>query len=136
MKANLKQLKKQRVYSEVFKREIVSDFESGRFSVLQLEKLHGVNNVTIYNWIYKFSTFNEKGSRVVEMKNSSTHKMKELQARIVELEGIVGRKQINIDYLEKMIDIAKDELNIDIKKNSNTPQSTGSKKTEQQWPIA
>lgn len=132
MKANLKQLKKQRIYSDVFKREIVSDFESGRFSVLQLEKLHGVNNVTIYNWIYKFSTFNEKGSRVVEKKNSSTHKMKELQARIKELESIVGRKQINIDYLEKMIDLAKDELDIDIKKNFSTPQSAGSEQIKKQ----
>ena len=43
---------------------------------------------------------------------------------------MIGQKQIKIDYLEKMIDIAKDELNIDIKKNSNTPQSTGSAATK------
>ena len=132
MKANLKQLKKSRIYSEDFKRSIVKDFESGQFSVSQLERLHGMSNVTIYNWIYKFSTFNEKGSRVVEMKDSSANKIKELQHKIKELEAVVGRKQINIDYLEKMIDIAKDELNIDIKKNSNTPQSVGSKGTNRQ----
>jgi hypothetical protein len=34
-----------------------------------------------------------------------------------------------IEYLEKMIDLAKEELNIDIKKNFATPQSNGSKKT-------
>lgn len=132
MKANLKTLKKQRIYSEEFKRQIVQDFESGRFSVSQLEKLHGMSNVSIYKWIYKFSTFNEKGLRIVEMKDSSSQKLKELQIRIKELESIVGRKQITIDYLEKMIDIAKDELNIDIKKNSNTPQSTGSKQIKKQ----
>ncbi len=131
MKSNLKHLKKKRVYSEEFKRAIVKDFESGRFSVTQLVRLHGICSVSIYNWIYKFSTFNEKGSRIIEMKNSSTQKMKELEAKIKDLEGIVGRKQITIDYLEKMIDIAKDELNIDIKKNSNTPQSVGSKITKQ-----
>lgn len=132
MKANLKTLRKKRIYSEEFKRQIVQDFESGQFSVTQLEKLHGMSNVTIYKWIYKFSTFNEKGSRIVEMKDSSTQKLKELQARIKELEGIVGRKQISIDYLEKMIDIAKDEFDIDIKKNSNTPQSTGSNHIKKQ----
>lgn len=132
MKANLKTLKKQRIYSEEFKRQIVKDFETGQFSVLQLEKLHGVSNVTIYKWIYKFSTFNEKGSRIIEMKDSSSQKMNELQTRIKELEGIVGRKQISIDYLEKMMDIAKEELNIDIKKNFNTPQSTGSKQIKKQ----
>ena len=132
MKANLKQLKKGRIYSEEFKRELVSDFESGRFSVLQLERLHGVNNVSIYKWIHKFSTFNEKGSRVVEMKNSSSAKLKQMEARIKELESVVGRKQIKIDYLEKIIDVASDDLNIDIKKNSNTPPSAGSKNTNQQ----
>jgi hypothetical protein len=41
----------------------------------------------------------------------------------------VGQKQIQVDYLEKMIDLAKTDLNIDIKKNYNTPQSVGSGKT-------
>ena len=130
MKANLKNIKKIRIYSEEFKRTIVKDFESGEFSILQLAKLHGISNVSIYKWIYKYSSFNEKGVRVVEMKNSSTKKMKDLEARIKELEGIVGCKQIEIDYLNKMIDIANDELNIDIKKKLNTSQSTGSKATK------
>jgi transposase-like protein len=129
MKGNVRKLHKQRKYSEEFKRKVVEDFESGRFTVTQLERLHGVGNVSIYNWIYKYSTFNEKGSRIVEMKDSSTQKMKELQARIKELEGAVGRKQIKIDYLEKMMDVAKEQLDIDIKKNFSTPQSTGSGKT-------
>ena len=52
-----------------------------------------------------------------------------MEARIKELERAVGQKQMNIDFLEKMIELAKEEFNIDIKKNSNTPQSGGSKKT-------
>ena len=126
MKANLKNVRKVRHYSEDFKREIVSVFESGKLSVLQLEKLYGISNSLIYNWIYKFYTFNEKGFRVVEMKESNIDKLKHLEQKIKELEQIVGQKQIKIDYLEKMIDIAKEDLNIDIKKNYNTPQSTGS----------
>ena len=129
MKANVRSILKQRKYSEEFKKRIVNDFESGKYSVAQLERLHGVSNPTIYNWIYKFSTFNEKGFRVVEMKDSSNKKMRALEARIKELESTVGRKQIKIEYLEKMMEIAKEELNIDIKKNYATPQSTGSEKT-------
>lgn len=130
MKANVRSIRKQRKYSIEFKKRIVSDFESGKYSVPQLEKLHGVTNPTIYSWIYKFSTFNEQGFRIVEMKDSSSKKMKELEARVKELESAVGRKQIKIDYLEKMMDIAKEELDIDIKKNFGTPQSTGSGKTK------
>ena len=125
MRTNLRKLKKQRHYSEDFKKEIVLLFESGKYSVLQLEKLYGIGNVSIYRWIYKFSTFNEKGIRVVEMKQSSSLKLKELAQKVKNLERIVGQKQIKIDYLEKMIDIAKDEFDIDIKKKQDTSQSTG-----------
>ena len=126
MKANVKLIQKQRKYSEDFKRSIVQDFESGKFSVVQLERLHNISNQSIYNWIYKFSHSNEHGQRIVEMKDSSTQKLKALEQRVKELEQVVGRKQIEIDYPEKMIDIAKEELQIDIKKNFSTPQSNGS----------
>ncbi|MFT5513634.1 MAG: transposase [Bacteroidia bacterium] len=41
---------------------------------------------------------------------------------------MVGQKQIMVDYCETMIDLAKEEFDIDIKKNSNTPLSGDSKK--------
>lgn len=127
MKANVKTIAKRRRYSEEFKKSIVKDYESGRFSVLQLERLHGVSNVTIYKWIYKYSTFNQEGYRVVEKKSSSQSKVRDLEKKIKELEATLGRKQIQIDYLETMMEVAKDELNIDIKKNFATPHSKGSK---------
>lgn len=129
MKANLRKLHKHRRYSTEFKKQLVSDFESGQYSVPQLERLHGIGNRTIYNWIYKFSIFNEKGYRIVEMKDSSSKKVKDLEQKIKDLEQAVGQKQIMIDYLEKMMEIAKEEFNIDIKKNYNTSQSAGSGKT-------
>lgn len=128
MKAQLNVIRKKRKYSEEFKRQVVSDFESGKFSVLQLERLHGIVNVNIYNWIYKYSTFNAKGYRIVENNKSSNEKLKELEAKVKELESALGRKQIMIDYLEQMMVVAKDELGIDIKKNYNTPPSKGSDK--------
>ena len=128
MRANLTKIRKRRNYTDEFKKELVNGFESGKFSVSQLEKLYGIRSTVIYRWIYKFSTFNEKGIRVVEMKQSSSLKLKELAQKVKDLERIVGQKQIKIDYLEKMIDIAKDEFDIDIKKKHNTLQSAGLKK--------
>ena len=130
MKANMKLIRKKRKFSKEFKKQIVKDFESGKFSVPQLEKLHGINNRSIYDWIYRYSTFNEQGYRIMEMKKSSTSKVRDLENRIKELERVVGQKQIMIDYLDKMIEIAKEELDIDLKKNFNTPQSPGSGKTK------
>ncbi|MNV40867.1 Transposase [compost metagenome] len=130
MKTSIRVVRSPRQFTEDFKRQVVKEFESGSLSVSQLGKFYGIANQQIYNWIYKFSTFNQKGSRIVEMKDSASSKLKEMEQRIKELEQAVGQKQIKIDYLEKMIDIAKSDLNIDIKKNYNTPQSGGSGKTK------
>lgn len=124
-----KVLKKQRVFSEEFKKLRVKEFEKGEFSVLELSKLYGVVHQTVYTWIYKYSTYNKKGLRIVEMKSSSKTKVKELHDRIKELERVVGQKQLNIDYLEKMIEIAKEEFDIDIKKKHDASQSIGFGKT-------
>ena len=125
MEPNLRKIRKKRIYSEDFKNEIVFIFESGQLSVLQIERLYKIRAKVIYDWIYKYSKFNERGSRVVEMKASNINKVKELEKRLKELERIVGQKQIKIDYLDKLIEIANKELGVDIKKNSNIQQSSG-----------
>jgi transposase-like protein len=124
-----KRINSRREFSEEFKRKIVDDFEKGVLSVPQMERHYGISNRSIYKWIYKYSTYNEKNIRIVEMKDSQTHKLKALEEKVKELERAVGQKQIKIDYLEKMIDLAKETYSIDIKKNSNTPPSGGSKTT-------
>jgi transposase len=130
MKGSIRLIDKHRHYSKEFKESIVKEFEGGKLSVPQLGRLHKISTTVIYRWIYKFSTFNEKGFRVIEMKDSSDKKVRQLEQKIKELEQIVGRKQIMIDYLEKMMEIAKEEFDIDVKKNFDTRQSTGSETTE------
>lgn len=122
-----KRINPQRRYSEEFKRKLVEEYESGVMSVPQMERYYGVCTALIYRWIYKYSTYNEKNVRIVEMKDSQTNRVKELEEKVKELERAVGQKQIMIDYLEKMIDLAKETYSIDFKKNSNTPPSGGSK---------
>ena len=124
-----------RKFSEEFKRKLVADFEKGEMSVPQMERQYGITNALIYRWIYKYSSYNKKNVRIVEMKDSQTNKVKELEEKVKELERAVGQKQIMIDYLEKMIDLAKETYSIDLKKNSKTLLSGGSKPTGKQWII-
>src|SRR5688572_7766476 len=126
------QVKSSRIFSDDFKKSCVNEYETGQFSVLELSKLHKIQAVIIYRWIYKYSAYNKRRIKVVEMADSSNKKVKELQKRISDLERIVGQKQLNIDFLEKMIEIAKDQYGIDIKKNFDTPPSTGSEKTSKE----
>lgn len=125
-----KRIRKRRKFSEDFKLKIVNEYESGKHSVCEMEKIYDISNVSIYQWIYKYSKYNKKSIKVVEMKNSQAEKIKKMEVRIKELERAVGQKQMNIDYLEKMIDLAKEYYDIDIKKNSDTPHSGGSKTTK------
>jgi transposase-like protein len=131
MKANLKSINKARRFSEDFKKSIVAEFEKGNLSVLQLSRLHSVHFQTIYNWIYKFSTFNEKGYRIIEMEDSTSKRLKDQEIRIRELERAVGQKQLKIDYLEKLIEVAGEDLGMDLKKNSGTKPLSGTPKTGQ-----
>ena len=130
MKGTVKLLRKYRRYDESFRKQLVCEFESGAFSVIQLSRLHGVHISTIYEWIYKYSTFNEKGYRVVEKKASSTEKVKQLEVKVRDLEQALGRKQILIDYLEQLIIQAEEELKVEIKNNYSTPHSDISGKSK------
>ncbi|SHI63166.1 hypothetical protein SAMN04487911_10417 [Arenibacter nanhaiticus] len=42
----------------------------------------GSPHATIYRWIYKFSIFLKTGVKGIEMKDNSSKKLKELEARI------------------------------------------------------
>lgn len=125
-----KRLKHRRLFSEEFKLKLVKDYERGQYTVLEMARDYEISPQSIYTWIYEYSEYNKKSIQVVEMKDSQQQKIKTLEAKVKELEQAVGRKQINIDYLEKMIELAKDQYQIDIKKNFDTPPSGGSKKTD------
>lgn len=129
MKLNLKHLQKSRRYAEGFKKRIVTEYEQGDLSVLQLGKLYGIPFQTIYRWIYKYSTFNEKGVRVVEDNQSSSEKLKALEQEVKELHSMLGRKQIQIEFLDKLIELASEELKVDIKKNYSSQPFNGIPKT-------
>lgn len=125
-------VKSSRVFTDDFKKSLVNEYETGQLSVLEMSRLYKIQSVVIYRWIYKFSAYNKRRIKIVEMADSSKQKLKELQKRISDLERAVGQKQLNIDFLEKMIEIAKDQYGIDIKKNFDTPPSTGSEKTSKE----
>lgn len=123
---NGKKFNRRRKFSEEFKKAIVSEYEDGKFTIKELAKLHSIAFQLIYRWVYKYSHYNGPQTQIVEMKHSSTQKLKAYEDRIKELERVVGQKQIKIDYLEDLIQITSEELKIDIKKNSATQSSSGS----------
>ena len=57
---------------------------------------------------------------------SESQKTQFYQNRVAELERIVGQKQLEIDFRDKLIDLASAELGVDLKKNFSTQVLNGS----------
>jgi transposase len=127
---NLRKLNKRRQFSEQIKRQAVADFRSGKYTALDLADLYHCHHQTIYNWIYKYSPGDSPCINVVEMSESTDQKVKNLQNKIAELERALGRKQIKVDFMEKMIELAENEYDLDLKKNTTSKRSSGSGTTE------
>jgi transposase-like protein len=133
--ANLEGFKKSfdkrmsRNFGEKFKKDIVKRIENNEYSVRDVSELYGVSSTAVYKWVYKYSILYQKGYKQIVEPMSTTKKVKELQNRIKELERAVGQKQMKVDFLEKLIEIADDELGIDIKKKAGLAPRSGSGKT-------
>lgn len=105
-----------RTFSEEFKRKKVAEIESRITKVSEICKAYKVSGTAVYNWIYLYSTKMKKKERLIVEAESDTRKIGELRQRIAELERALGQKQIQLDFREKMIEIAEETYGVDIKK--------------------
>ena len=113
----LKSLRPRRVFSDQVRRSIVKEIELGKQTVLQIHQEYGVSQSTIYNWIYKYSRYLQKNKIMVIEEQSEASRSKDLEKRIKELEAALGRKSMEIDILNTLIDLANKDMKVDIKKN-------------------
>ena len=108
-----------RRFSEDFKRARVLEYEQGRITVAEISKQYHVSMTSVYKWLDKYSYFQRNNWIMVEKSKSNTRKLEDSQTKRDELEQILGQKQIQIEYLNKLIEVASEDLGIDLKKNTN-----------------
>ena len=111
--------RRRRRFSESFKKQKVKEFELGKVRICEIRKVYQVSNMTVHRWINKFGTINKPERIIVESK-SDTQKILALKKRIAELERMVGQKEIELIFKNKLIDIAEDKFGIEIKKKPST----------------
>jgi transposase len=116
-----------RVFSEAVKKRAVADIEKGKASVLAVSRELQVSQQSVYRWLNRYSRHLHSQRKIVIEMDSEAYKTKELEKRIKELEAALGRKQLEVDFLNKMIEIGKEQHGIDLKKKLSTPPSSGSK---------
>jgi transposase-like protein len=129
------QLKKSRYFSEDFKRKKVAELAKRQTRLCDICREYEVSATAVYKWVYKYSLMKKKGIKMVVEAESDTTRLKALRDHIAELEQLLGKKQFEIDFLQKQLELAGDQYGIDLKKKLFGPPFSGSGKTGSNTPT-
>ncbi len=130
-KSNVKiSLRPRRIFSDKLKKKIVHDIEEGKVNVAGAGREYQVSSNSIYRWLKKYSAHLHPSTTLVMQMDSEQYRSKELEKKVAELEAALGRKQMEIDYLNKLIEIAGQDLDTDLKKNISMTASGVTGKTK------
>lgn len=106
----------QRRFSPAFKKEKVELLDEGKISVNDLCAIYEVSRTAVYLWKKKYSKYYSSSERIVVEKISEEKKNIELLKQIAELERIVGKKQMELDYYKTTLEVLSEEAGEDLGK--------------------
>jgi len=121
--------RRHRHFSESFKRKKVQEVELKLSRISDICKQYQVSQTAVYKWIQMYGIVKHSKERLIMEAQSDTREILRLKQQIAELKRLVGQKQIQLDFKDKMIEIAEQTYGVDIKKKFSTPPSgiTGNK---------
>lgn len=112
--------KTRRIFSTELKKKLVGEIEMNRLTVRNVVNLYQVSQSAVYKWLYKYSSTLAKGVTMVVESDSKEKKLEILYDRIFELEKAIGRKQLELEFKDKVIEFCSEELGYDVKKKCIT----------------
>jgi len=128
-------IRERRIFSESLKKKIVKELVSNRTTIKAITVEHQVSYQSVYRWLYKYSPQHQQKCTLVVQMDSEELKNTALRNRLAELERIVGQKQLEIDFLNKLLEVGSKELGFDLKKSFNTQLSNGTDTPDTSTPI-
>jgi|SRR5436189_831417 transposase len=116
----LKKGKPQPTFSELFKKQVVREFESGLLNKDQLQRKYGLGgNSTVLKWCRKYGKF------AYPQQSATGRPMKDPQKqRIKELEKKLKAAEQKLKIYDKLIEVTNRELDKDIVKKIEVELST------------
>lgn len=107
-----------RRYSLSFKQKVISEIESGKLTKSEARRLYGIGSETsIQKWIKQIGKLHLLNKVVrIELKDEVS-RLKQLEKEKKELESALARAHLKLITYESIIEVAEEELGIDIKKN-------------------
>ena len=124
--------KKHEFYSEEFKWKVVQEVLTGKLSKEEARRVYNIkSNCAVLYWMRKFSgndNYRQGGMPLVnQVEMGNMKELSEKDKRIKELEESLNRERLRADLWQKMVEIAEEQLNIDIRKKYGAKQSIPSK---------
>jgi transposase-like protein len=113
-----------RRYSEAFKRSVVAEVESGRYTVLEAARVHQVNFTSVYKWLKELGSPDTQTRIVrIEMPNERD-RIKELEKEKRALESALAQAHMKIILLESTVEVLEEKAGMRVKKKTDTPSSS------------
>ncbi|MCH2449341.1 MAG: hypothetical protein MK198_04275 [Gracilimonas sp.] len=116
------------IYSEAFKWKVVQDVLSGSLSKEEARRAYSIKgNCTVLYWMQAFSGVKDyrSGGHVFEDHSqlAKTRKQSKQAAEIARLKQELKAERLRADLWQKVVEVAEEELGIDIRKKFGAKQS-------------
>ena len=112
----------QNQYTEEFKRSVCEEFLSSDMTLRAMEHKYGLGNSRLNHWLKEYG-YQIKKPYILETTNMSKGRIKNApgeSSKIYELKKQLEMARLEAAAYRKMIEIAEDELKIEIRKKSDT----------------
>lgn len=107
-------------YSLSFKQKLISEIESGIYTISDVQRVYGVSDMSIYKWLRQFGK-DHLINRIVRVQmRGEADRIKELEKEKQKLETALAQAHLKIMVLESTIESAEEKYKIDFKKKSGT----------------
>ncbi|MDX2284956.1 MAG: helix-turn-helix domain-containing protein [Bacteroidia bacterium] len=117
-----------RTFSEEFKRKRAEEIVTRKASIRDICELYGVSRTSVYRWIYRYTEV-EQGVKTVVQMESEAVKTAYYKARVSELERLYGQKQMELELISKVLELASEAAGYDLKKKYSPQLWNGSEAT-------
>ncbi len=114
-------------YSEVFRRQVVAEYEAGN-SIPSLNKKYGITGMhTIQRWIQQYGREGLRQEVVHIQTAEEASRVRELERRVKELEQALGKVTLEKLKLESTLEVLYEDMTQEAKKNAAGSSNTSTR---------
>lgn len=120
--------KETRRYNDAEKLQIIEEYMNSEEAMETFQAKHGMGHCTLSRWMIKFGLSNTSQKQFADMKRAvgqtpvKSLAERTLEAKVAQLEKELRKEKLKSLALSTMIDVAEEELGVDIRKKAGAKQ--------------